>query len=498
MTTAALYARVSTEEQTDGYSLEAQLAAMRDHAARQGWQVVAEFVDAGYSARTDNRPQFKAMIAEAKARRFDIILVHKFDRFARSREHSVTYKALLRKLHISVQSVLEPTDPDSPSSIIFEGMLEVMAEWYSANLSQETQKGKRQRAHSGLYNGTLCYGYQKGQEGIPIPHPFEAEGVRQAFQAYATGAYSDKDIADLLNALGHRARSTWGIRPWSKDSVTALLKNPFYLGYTKYRGALLPGKHAPIISEELFARCQEVRKRRTRAPRSNCRHFRTYILTGLLRCVSCGGRLTAQSIRDHRYYRDRASLRSQPCNQPQTGVRADEVEAQLDAVVARFRLLPSWRERVLDLISSRPERERLQRERVRLEVKLRRLAQQYREVEIDEEEYRRERDATRKRLDALVVPAETEVLAAGAYLEDLAQVWATATMEEKRNMALLVFDAIYYNLTAKQIAALKPKAAFIPVFRQSPCFVETSDGMFSIGGSDGIRTRDLLLDRQVC
>jgi hypothetical protein len=54
-------------------------------------------------------------------------------------------------------------------------------------------------------------------------------------------------------------------------------------------------------------------------------------------------------------------------------------------------------------------------------------------------------------------------------------------------MALLIFDAIYYDVTAKEIAALKPKAAFIPVFRQSPSFVETSDGMFSIGGSDGGR-----------
>ncbi len=498
MTRVALYARVSTEEQTDGYSLEAQLTAMRDHAARQGWQVLAEFVDAGYSARTDNRPQFKAMIGEAKERKFDIILVHKFDRFARSREHSVTYKALLRKLNISVQSVTEPTDPDSPSSIILEGMLEVMAEWYSANLSQETQKGKRQRAQSGLYNGTLCYGYQKGEDGIPTPHPFEAEGVRKAFEAYATGNYSDKDIADLLNSLGHRTRSNWGVRPWSKDSVTALLRNPFYLGHTKYHGKLLPGKHQPIISEELFARAQEVRKRRTRAPRSNCKHFRTYILSGILRCVTCGGRLTAQSVRGNRYYRDRAGLRSQPCTQPQTGIRADEVEAQLDSIVAQFRLLPTWRERVLDLISSRPERQRLQRERERLEEKLRRLAKQYREVEIDEEEYRRERDATRRKLSSLVVPAETEVLAAGAYLEDMVQVWSTATLEEKRSMALLIFDAVYYDVAAKRIAALKPKAAFIPVFRQSPCLVETSDGMFSIGGSDGIRTRDLLLDRQVC
>ena len=226
---------------------------------------------------------------------------------------------------------------------------------------------------------------------------------------------------------------------------------------------------------------------RTCAPRSNCKHFRIYILTRILRCVTCGGRLTAQSVRGNRYYRDRASLRSQPCTQPQTGVRAEEVEAQLDSIVARFRLLPTWRERVLDLISSRPERQKLQRERDRLEEKLRRLAKQYREVEIDEEEYRRDRDATRKKLNGFVVPAETEVLAAGAYLEDMVQVWSTATLEEKRGMALLIFDAIYYDVTAKEIAALKPKAAFIPVFRQSPSFVETSDGMFSIGGSDGGR-----------
>ena len=78
---AALYARVSTEEQAEeGYSIDAQLGAMRACAAGKGWDVAKEYVDAGYSARSDSRPDFKAMIADAKARRFDVLLVHTAER----------------------------------------------------------------------------------------------------------------------------------------------------------------------------------------------------------------------------------------------------------------------------------------------------------------------------------------------------------------------------------------------------------------------------------
>ena len=84
---AALYARVSSEEQVEGYSIDAQLRQCRDYAKNQGWTVVAEYVDEGRSARaedTSKRPKFKAMLEAAKNREFDILIVHKLDRFSRN------------------------------------------------------------------------------------------------------------------------------------------------------------------------------------------------------------------------------------------------------------------------------------------------------------------------------------------------------------------------------------------------------------------------------
>ncbi len=137
---AALYARVSNEEQVQGYSLDAQLDAMRRHCLQMGWQAVAEFVEPGASARTVQRTQFQAMIAQARAHAFDILLVHKLDRVSRNREDAVIYKGLLRREGIQVVSVTEPND-GSPAGKLQEGMLEIFAEWFSANLAQETRKG---------------------------------------------------------------------------------------------------------------------------------------------------------------------------------------------------------------------------------------------------------------------------------------------------------------------------------------------------------------------
>ena len=83
---AAIYVRVSSREQVEGYSLEAQLRACREFCAARGYSVVVEYADEGVSAHTDNlakRPQFSRMLADAEAGRFNLIVVHKMDRFAR-------------------------------------------------------------------------------------------------------------------------------------------------------------------------------------------------------------------------------------------------------------------------------------------------------------------------------------------------------------------------------------------------------------------------------
>jgi site-specific DNA recombinase len=89
------------------------------------------------------------MITDAKAGKFDVILVHKLERFTRRREDAVTYKALLKRSGVNVVTVSEPLDPDSPLAAIVEGMLEVVNEWYSVNLSREVARERRQRAQQG-------------------------------------------------------------------------------------------------------------------------------------------------------------------------------------------------------------------------------------------------------------------------------------------------------------------------------------------------------------
>ena len=139
MTTGALYIRVSTEDQSE-FSPAAQKRILLDYAKKNTLSIKPEhiFIDEGISGRTAaKRPAFMKMIATAKSKPkpFDVILVHKFDRFARSREDSIVYKSLLkRECNIRVLSITESIEDDK-FSVLLEAILEAMAEYYSLNLS---------------------------------------------------------------------------------------------------------------------------------------------------------------------------------------------------------------------------------------------------------------------------------------------------------------------------------------------------------------------------
>ena len=161
-----MYVRVSTDEQArDGYSIEAQMKAIKDYALKNNIFIDNQFIfkDEGISGkRANKRPAFMEMIKQAKMtpKQFDVILVHKFDRFARNREDSVVYKSLLRKeFGINVISICEPLDPDDKMSVILEAFLEAMAEYYSLNLSDEVKKGQLEKHNKGELQTRPSYGY---------------------------------------------------------------------------------------------------------------------------------------------------------------------------------------------------------------------------------------------------------------------------------------------------------------------------------------------------
>ncbi|MDE5771425.1 MAG: recombinase family protein [Ruminococcus sp.] len=140
----ALYARFSSDNQRSE-SIDAQVRAMSNFCKQNHWQIVATYTDEARSATTDNRPQFQQMISDSSKGIFEIVLVHKLDRFSRDRYDSAIYKKRLKKNNVRLCSVLERMD-DSPESIMMESVLEGMAEYYSKNLSREVMKGMNETA----------------------------------------------------------------------------------------------------------------------------------------------------------------------------------------------------------------------------------------------------------------------------------------------------------------------------------------------------------------
>ncbi len=267
---AGIYLRVSSEEQVEGFSLDAQRRALREFCAGKGWQVVEEYADEGRSARSDQlekRPAFKRLMEDVAAGLLNVVVVHKLDRFARNIRVTFEQFEVLRRHDVAFVSLAEQMDFSTPIGKVILATLAAFAQYYSDNLSQETKKGKRERKAQGLYNGALPFGVKKNSAGVPVPDPETYPGLLLAFEAAAQGK-SDKEVAVLLNDRGYRTTGNRGRNPFSKDTVRPLLQNRFYLGeLPDGQGGWVPGRHDALIDPALFEQAQAARERNTRRPR---------------------------------------------------------------------------------------------------------------------------------------------------------------------------------------------------------------------------------------
>jgi DNA invertase Pin-like site-specific DNA recombinase len=319
---AVLYARVSSERQAErDLSIPAQLKALRAYAATKNWSIVKEFVDAAESARTANRPEFQHMIALARKKplQFDGILVWKLSRFARNREDSILYKSLLRKHGVQVVSLSEPVD-ESPAGRLLEGVIEVIDEFYSANLAQDALRGMRENASRGFCNGgTAPYGYR--QERVRVGsqlksklalEPREAPMVKRMFDLCLNGLGA-MEIAKTLNQDSIRTR---GGNPWNKNVVHYMLKNEAYAGTLLFNkpkskqvgpsaaeGLIrIENAHPAIVPHDAFLRVQVLLH--DRSPQVIHPRLLTseYLLSGLAYCGWCHRKLIGCSAKSGRFH----------------------------------------------------------------------------------------------------------------------------------------------------------------------------------------------------
>lgn len=299
----ACYIRVSTDNQIE-FSPDAQLKAIKKYAENNNILLDDDyiFVDEGISGRkADKRPAFQQMIkiAKSKPKKFDVILVHKFDRFARSREDSVVYKSLLKKeCGIRVISITESIEDDK-FSVILEAMLEAMAEYYSLNLADEVKKGMTEKATRGQYQSSPPFGYKMEDKKLSIVED-EANIVKVIFEKYVSNEMNLLQLAKYVNNLGYKTHRG---NKFENRTIEYILTNPVYIGYARWtptgkatRGHLNKdtiiekSQHKPIVSEELFKKANEMIDHNKQIHKKYYKNNTSNLhwLNGLIKCKLCG------------------------------------------------------------------------------------------------------------------------------------------------------------------------------------------------------------------
>ena len=313
----------------------------------------------------------------------------------------------LEKAGVSFVSISEQMDFSTPIGKVILANLAAFGQYYSDNLSTEVKKGLKERALQGLWVGPVPFGYLKGDDGNLVVIPEEAETLGRSYEMYASGTDTDQTVATYFNQSGHKPRTKRRGRGdrknvWTREAISGLLRNAFYTGKVKYQGELLPGVHTAIISEDLYAAAQKMRKDQYIGPATHAPSHRTYLLKGLLRCVHCGGKVWAQHIGPgYEYYREENSVRGIDCPNGKAYKRVEVLDQQICELVENLQLPDSWREMAVSLLNSGDEREQVSKERARLEGKLKRIKFQYREGDIDQAEYQQELGLAKAALEAV-------------------------------------------------------------------------------------------------
>ncbi len=344
---AVIYARFSSDRQREE-SIEGQVRECNAYAEKNGIRVVTTYIDRAKSAAkdTDKRENFQKMIKDSAKHLFDIVLVWKLDRFARSRYDSAHFKNILRKNGVKVVSATEAIT-DGPEGIILESMLEGMAEYYSAELAEKVRRGMKENALKRRYNGgTIPFGYELEDRQLK-PDPETAPVVLSVFQQYAEG----KSLREIIDGLNQKGITTSRGSSFTYSSFKSMLKNRVYVGEFHYADTIIPDGMPAIVPQELFDRVQTRNKKNRHAPAMS-KAKEKYLLTTKLFCGKCGTMMVGESGKSktgavHHYYKCGKAKRSQGCDKK--AVKKDWIEN----IVVRYTVQMLQNEALLDWLTNR-------------------------------------------------------------------------------------------------------------------------------------------------
>jgi site-specific DNA recombinase len=333
--TAVTYARVSSKEQEDGFSISAQIKLLNEYAHANGLLILEQFVDVE-TAKAAGRKQFDEMVRFCSSQKQVVnILVEKTDRLYRNFKDFVTLDELGVVVHLVKENEVLSKDSRSQTKFI-HGIKVLMAKNYIDNLSEEVKKGQLEKASQGEYPAKAPLGYRNDTSTNLIEvDEANAKFVVRMFELAAMGRYSLPEIRKQVRQEGleyHSAKVKL-----SKSHVSRILSNPFYTGSFQWSGAMYQGKHAPLISRDLFKRAQDAFKDR-RKPKYRKRSF---AFGGLLLCGKCNCMVTAE-IKKGKYIYYHCTQSRKDCDE--LYYREEDLAPHFDTLVKGITIDPSIRE----------------------------------------------------------------------------------------------------------------------------------------------------------
>ena len=279
-TRAALYMRVSTDAQfEEGYSIEQQKEMLEAYCKAKRIEEYECYIDPGFSGSNIERPAMQNLIRDIREGRITYVLVYKLDRLSRSQKDTLYLIEDVFNTHdVTFTSLNENFDTSTPTGKAMLGMMSVFAQLERETIRERTRMGMLGRLKEGYWPGgartPFGYDYDSAQ-GTLVPNA-DAARVERCFELLIAG-YSPDNIARML---GFKYDNT----------VRNILGRKTYLGLIEYNGVCYPGRHAPLVSQEVFARAQRILDQRA----AKREWTSQYLLTGLLVCGRCGAKMRYQ------------------------------------------------------------------------------------------------------------------------------------------------------------------------------------------------------------
>jgi site-specific DNA recombinase len=508
--TAAIYLRVSNPEsarrggQAEGFSLPIQREKSMARAKELVVLGTQEFIDPGKTATNINRPGMQALLKHLTEERPTYLIVYKLDRLARNMSDAITIWDTLTLAGTTLVSCSEGIIPSTPAGFLQFCIMGSLNQFTSDNLRGEMQDKMIGKIRSGGTIGKAPIGYLntiERLEGVGEVRGVKLDAERAplmlwAFETYAIGDWS---LSTLTDALQEKGLTTvpgpkTATKPISRSVLARLLRNPYYTGVMRWKGAIHPGNHPRLVSDELFAAVQDVLDSHLVGEKQRVHN---HYLKGSVRCRSCGASLCITRVENRHgseyfYFFCLGNYRRYTeC--VESAIPVELVEAYIEDKWRAIRFDPAYAKLVEDMVMDELSRHREGQERDRARALKRRLQLNEQRKKLlnahymdaiplelmkdEQDRITKEMADTERDLAAAEIGLDkvaATLRRAMEFLTNCYQTYVMAPPQMRRQLNQAVFECFLVNHNGSLQA--KPTEAFRPLLRTDALEVPGADG----------------------